>query len=195
MPLRGQGLKVIVGLGNPGKRYEWTRHNAGFLVVDFILAQAKRNHVLKCGTKPFEAIQLSIDKDQFVLAKPKLFMNESGHAVRKIVDHFSISHEDCLIVVDDVNLPLGTVRFRTKGSAGGHHGLESIIEVLGTSDFPRLRIGVATGDLTGRDISGYVLETFSDAERKQLLPQIQKVSQACLEWVKNGPEAVGITSN
>ena len=195
MPSRGQSLKVVVGLGNPGKRYEWTRHNAGFLLVDFILAQAKNRRVLKCGTKPFEAVQLSIDNDQFVLAKPKLFMNESGQAVRKIVDHFSILLKDCLIVVDDVNLPLGTIRFRPKGSAGGHHGLESIIEILGTSDFPRLRIGVATGDLSGSDISGYVLERFSESEREQLLPQIQKASQACLEWVKNGPKTVSATIN
>ena len=186
-----QELKIIVGLGNPGKRYEWTRHNAGFLVVDSLLKQDKSRSSFKRGRGPFEAAQFFLDNSEtIILAKPALFMNESGNAVKAVVKEFRAEVQNCLIVVDDVNLELGKIRFRSSGSAGGHHGLESIIGVLGTNNFPRLRIGVGVSNLSGQDISGYVLEPFSDLERKILLPQIAKACDACFEWVQSGSETV-----
>ena len=186
-----QEVKIIVGLGNPGKKYEWTRHNAGFLVVDSLLKQSKTRSSFKRARGPFEAVQFFLDKGETItLAKPALFMNESGNAVKAMVKEFRTEVQNCLIVVDDVNLELGKIRFRASGSAGGHHGLESIIGVLGTKHFPRLRIGVGASGLSGQDISGYVLEPFSDLERKILLPQIAKASHACLEWVQSDPETV-----
>ena len=176
-------MKLIVGLGNPGKKYERTRHNAGFLVADALISSAKNQWT--AGDGPFQMNKVAFENGEAVIAKPTVFMNESGRAVQAILNRLRIATENCLIVVDDVNLSVGTIRFRSKGSAGGHHGLESIIDILGTQDFPRLRIGVGSGDLSGRDLTDYVLGTFSKEEWELLLPQIEQARNACVEWVKS----------
>ena len=180
--------KLIVGLGNPGKRYERTRHNAGFLVVDALL-QSERNS-LKRGNGPYRINRVPFCQGHAMIAKPDLYMNESGQAVRKILDQFQISADQCLVVVDDVNLPVGKIRFRAGGSAGGHHGLESVIKSIGTSEFPRLRIGVGLPDSDVRDLTGHVLGPFSDAEWKLLGAEIERARAACLEWVRGDAQTV-----
>ena len=102
-----------------------------------------------------------------------------------MLEQFNIASQECLIVVDDVNLPVGKIRFRSRGSAGGHHGLESIINILGTEDFPRLRIGVGSGDLSGQDLTDFVLGKFTKEEWELVHPQIERAGQACLEWAQN----------
>ena len=171
-------MKLIIGLGNPGKKYDRTRHNVGFLVLD---ALYQKDWVK--GKGPFQINKAPFRGGEVMLAKPTEFMNESGASVKALCEHFQVSPSDCLVVVDDVNFPLGKIRFRTKGSAGGHHGLESIIRELGTSDFPRLRVGVAVGDLSGQDLTNYVLGRFSDEEWAELQPQIKRSAQASLDWL------------
>lgn len=181
-------MKLIVGLGNPGKKYERTRHNAGFLVVDALMEQDANRWVE--GQGPFQVNREPILNGELLVAKPTVFMNESGRTVKALVDTFHLSLDHCLVVVDDVNLPIGTIRFRLRGSAGGHHGLESIIETLGSGGFPRLRIGVGQSDLVGKDLTDFVLGEFSKQEWETITPQIAKARDACLEWVTEDSQAV-----
>jgi PTH1 family peptidyl-tRNA hydrolase len=134
-------LKAIVGLGNPGAEYKQTRHNVGFEVVDEL---ARRWTVRLKSWKSMAEVAVVSGRD-VVLAEPKTFMNNSGQAVRAVADFYQIDPRDVLVVVDEVQLPLGRLRLRRSGSAGGHNGLKSIIEHLGT-EFPRLRLGVGRGD-------------------------------------------------
>lgn len=178
-------MKLIVGLGNPGKPYDETRHNVGFMVVD-VLLKANGNSFKK-AKGPYQINRDPIQGGETMVAKSETYMNESGIAVRKMLEDFKISPAQCLVVTDDVNLPLGKVRFRMRGSSGGHHGLESIIAALGTQDFPRLRIGIGLPDSRGDDLTGHVLGPFSAKEFADLLPQINRAKDACLEWVKGSP--------
>lgn len=178
-------MKLIVGLGNPESKYDKTRHNVGFVVLDALY----QNKWIK-GKGPFQMNQVPFRQGEVTLAKPTVYMNESGVSIKVLCEHFQIPSSNCLIVLDDANLPLGKIRFRSKGSSGGHHGLESIITELGTNDFPRLRIGVAVQDLSGQDLSGYVLDRFSKKEWELLIPQIEKARNACLDWVDLSPDVL-----
>ena len=177
-------MKLIIGLGNPGEQYSRTRHNVGFLVIDTLI-DYDRNQLVK-GKGPFLASQRPFQNTEAVLVKPTIFMNESGKAVRSALEQFHVLPEECLIVVDDVNLPIGKIRFRASGSAGGHHGLESIIGVLGTEHVPRLRLGVGAGNLSGRDLTDYVLERFTKEEWELFRPAVEQARDACLEWLQSG---------
>ncbi len=182
-------VKCIVGLGNPGKEYERNRHNVGFMVIDAIMrsrpvSDSRENKLFWHG-------RLKIGRDDAILVKPLTFMNRSGEAVRACLDSFDdLAVENLLTVVDDVNLPIGQLRFRVEGSAGGHHGLESIVEILGTSCFPRLRIGVAEEDLTGKDLTDYVLGDFRGDSWDRVSSALSRAQEACLLWVSEGPRAV-----
>ena len=181
-------MKLIFGLGNPGKSYEKTRHNVGFLVIDEIA----RIEGLKLKTKDlFLETSFQIGKEKVVLVKPTCFMNQSGEAVCACLERSSeLRSEDVLIVLDDVNLSLGRLRFRASGSAGGHHGLESIIGALGTNRFPRLRIGVGRKGLAGQDLTNYVLGKFEESEWLTLKTTLLQVKNACYDWVSKGPQFV-----
>lgn len=173
-------MKCIVGLGNPGKDYEGTRHNTGFMVLDRLqhesIGSGKEN-------KLFWYALLNVQSSEVVLVKPKTFMNLSGQAVLDCFSRFCESKpENLLVVVDDVNLPLGQIRIRSKGSSGGHNGLESIAGSLGTSYFPRLRIGVGKEGLTGQDLTDYVLGKFSKLEREKLDDSLRRAELACRTW-------------
>ena len=181
-------VKLIIGLGNPGKKYDGTRHNVGFLVAD-ALVQHDGNKWTR-GKGSFLVSERSFGNGEALVAKPTLFMNESGRAVKAILDQYGVSPDQSLIVIDDVNLPVGKVRFRLRGSSGGHHGLESIMEILGTGNFPRLRLGVGAGDLSGQDLTDFVLGPFSKAEQALLKPEIERARRACLEWVETGSVSV-----
>ena len=181
-------MKLIIGLGNPGKKYHETRHNVGFLVADALIREDGNKWVE--GKGPFWVSKRSFENNEALVAKPTLFMNESGRAVKAILKQYDVSPDQSLVVVDDVNLPVGKIRFRLRGSSGGHHGLESIAEILGTGNFPRLRIGIGTGDLSGQDLTDFVLGTFSKEERALLEPEIDRAREACLEWVRTGSVSV-----
>lgn len=154
-------MRLVVGLGNPGKTYQWSKHNMGFLCLD-AFAKAKNLPFAKEAKFLGEVIK----GEDFVLLKPRTYMNLSGQSVRAAADYYRIAPEDILVVSDDMDISLFKIRIREKGSAGGHNGLKSIIEHLGTDAFNRLRIGIERPE--GMDAKDYVLSNFSKAEKKEL---------------------------
>lgn len=165
---------IIVGLGNPGKRYEVTRHNMGYLVVQ---ALAHRHGWTFKEEKRFEA-QVAKGRHgelTLYLVLPTTYMNESGRAVRRLLDYYKLSPDRVLVVSDDIDLPFGEMRLREMGSAGGHNGLKSVQKHLGTTYYPRLRMGI--GKSEGREVlTDYVLDPFSKVEGDQLPNILDKAS-------------------
>lgn len=178
-------MKLIVGLGNPGIRYRYTRHNIGFLIVKQF---AKKNR-LRINKRRFSSLicQTHINNEKVILALPLTFMNVSGEAVSLILNNYKVDLKDMLVICDDVNLPLGIVRIRSSGSAGGHNGLKSIIEAVSSFDFPRLRIGI-TGETLKKDLVRFVLSPFAATERQVVKKTIEKATAACEAWLKDGIE-------
>lgn len=171
-------MKLIVGLGNPGPRYRGTYHNVGFDVVD----EVARRRGVGFDAAPADALMARVRDDaqagsQAILVKPLTFMNLSGEAVGALQRYFRIAVEDVLVVVDDVALPMGRLRIRPKGSAGGHNGLKSIIAGLGTDGFARLRVGVGRGDAR-RDLADHVLSRVAGGEREALSEATQVAADA-----------------
>ncbi len=171
-------MKLIVGLGNPGKKYQATKHNIGFMCLDHYADQQKlkfkkdnkfKGEVVKSGN--------------LVLLKPHTFMNLSGQSIRAILDYYDIDVEDVLIIYDDLALPLGKLRLREKGSAGGHNGIKSVIAHTGTQEFKRVRIGIDANPLI--DTKDYVLGKFSKQERKELDNSIEMVSNIIEDFKSN----------
>ena len=176
-------MKVVVGLGNPGPKYAGTRHNVGFGVVEYLAAAPA------CG--PFRSKFLAIvaeltdGGEQVLLVKPETFMNLSGRAVRQVVDFYKLPPADVLVVCDDFNLPLGKLRLRAMGSAGGQNGLADILRRLGTEDIPRLRIGIGAPP-PGRDAAGYVLGKFTKDDQPVISESLQRAAEAAAAWVESG---------
>ncbi len=181
-------MKLIVGLGNPGAEYEHTRHNVGFEVV----GQIARKH--NVHVTPFKvggtvvAIHGSLGSDT-ILLMPQLMMNHSGDAVVAVQHSSDAAPSETLIVCDDANLPVGTLRIRPSGGAGGHHGLLSCLEQLKTEDVPRLRIGVGREPLP-RDLTEFVLSPFDPEERPVIERVIEQAVEACEIWMSQGIEIV-----
>ena len=179
-------MKLVVGLGNPGPKYEGTRHNVGFAAVDLV---AKR-HGLEWQAAPrgVEALIANWRMGGAILAKPLTFMNLSGAAVVGLLQFYKIPVEEQLVIVDETQLDLGRLRIRPEGSAGGHNGLKSLIGSLGTMGFPRLRIGVGRGD-TRRDLADHVLARFDADERDVIAEAIERAADAAEHFVAEGPAA------
>ena len=161
-------MKAIVGIGNPGREYKDTRHNIGFRVVDAL--------------KKFASSQAT---EKVILKKPSTFVNRMGPSVAALVKKHRLSPGGVLLVCDDVNLSFGKLRLRAKGSSGGHKGLESVIDALGTEEFPRLRIGVKN-EKTPKDLAPFVLEKFTRQEQDQLPGILEKAVSVCQAWVLEG---------
>ena len=164
-------MKIIVGFGNPGNQYNFTRHNLGFLALDFYA----KIHKLDWQNKPkFNAIIAKNDEANSLLIKAQTYYNEVGQSIRAILDFYKLHPQDILVICDDFNLEFGKVRFRERGSAGGNNGLKSIATHLGTEDFPRLRIGTANDALRSKigDMD-FVLSRFTSEEYEKL-PEILK---------------------
>jgi len=180
-------VKLIVGLGNPGRDYRDTRHNIGFAVVDLL---ARRSDLTFDGG-PTGALIARIRQpgEGALLAKPLSYMNLSGTAVAALIRYFRIAIPDVLIVADDVNLPLGKLRARARGSDGGHNGVRSVIEWLGTSEFARLRIGVGRGD-PRRDLADHVLARFDADEQGEVEAAVGRAADAAEMFVTDGIEKV-----
>ncbi len=181
-------MKLIVGLGNPGRKYRETRHNIGFAVADEL---ARRGGVA-FDAAPAEGLIArvrALGPEGTLLLKPLTMMNASGFAVSEIARYFRIAFDDILVVADDVNLPLGRLRARPSGSAGGHNGFRSIIEQLGTTGFARLRVGVGRGD-PRRDLADHVLAGFDDDERPMVADAIGRAADASELFVAEGIETV-----
>ncbi len=179
--------QLIVGLGNPGTKYAQTRHNVGFDLVDIL---AKRWQISLSDRKQFQGIYgegIGSNNIKIKLLKPQTFMNLSGQSVRATLDWFKLSPESVLVVYDDLDLPLGKIRLRLSGSAGGHNGMKSIISHLGTQNFPRVRIGI--GQSTGeKDTIAHVLGKFSKTETIVIDEVIYLVNDAIEMSLKQGVE-------
>lgn len=174
-------MKMIVGLGNPGRQYAATRHNIGFMVVEEI---ARRYTIVDRRTRfRAELAEIFIGGEKVILLKPQTYMNLSGISVREAVRWYKLSLDDVLVVVDDIELPFGTIRLRSGGSSGGHNGLKSIFAEAGSQDVPRERIGVGRG---GRDASRQVLSRFTSEEERELPDLIGAAADCALEWRSAG---------
>lgn len=176
---------LIAGLGNPGKEYENTRHNAGFLVLDTLAQKlgadlSERKHRALCG-------KAVIGGQKVILLKPQTYMNSSGESIRAAADYYKVPPEDILVVYDDISLAPGQLRIRAKGSAGGHNGIKSIIAHLGTQEFPRVKVGI--GEKPPRmDLADYVLGHFSSGEKKIMEEAAEEAADAICEIVNVGIE-------
>ncbi len=169
---------VIVGLGNPGKKYENTRHNAGFVAIDALaekygISFSEKKHKAICGTGVIEGVKV-------LLVKPQTFMNLSGESVRSVLDFYKLDpEEDMLVMFDDISLAPGNIRIRKKGSAGGHNGIKSIIAHAGTQNFMRIKIGVGEKP-SGWDLADYVLGHFSDEDNAKINDVLPDVMSAAV---------------
>lgn len=173
---------LIVGLGNPGTKYKYTRHNLGFMVIDqlaILLRVSFRKEKLYWITKT------TYKNFDIVLLKPTTYMNMSGKAVGLVIDKYKIDLSHLLIICDDMNLPFGKVRIRGKGTDGGHHGLASIIERLSTNEFARLRIGIGS-DFEKEQAIDYVLSEFTNSELEKINESIHTASQVVLSFMMKG---------
>jgi len=173
-------MKLIVGLGNPGREYEHTRHNVGFQVAE-ALADRYRVRLKSRASWKARVAEIAEIGDGVLLAEPTTFMNLSGWAVREIAGFHKLAPSDVLVVVDDADLPLGRLRLRTSGSAGGHNGLKSVIQELGTIEFPRLRVGV--GRQAG-ELKNHVLGRFSVEEKAQIDAAVKRAADAAELFAK-----------
>jgi len=175
--------KLIVGLGNPGKKYRHTKHNIGFDVIDAIYSQLNSGRI----ESKFNSLisNQKIGEKDVILAKPMTFMNLSGKAVKEIIDYFEIPLNSICIVYDDLNLDLGVLRLRRSGSAGGHNGMKSIIEHLNSKDFPRLRIGIGIPP-DNTDWMDYVLSDFPEPAREIVNQSIEKAVDTIKTFIIEG---------
>ena len=175
-------MKLIVGLGNPGSEYARTRHNAGFLVVDRL---AEKRGLTGAKSK-FHAgvLEGRLAGEKVMLMQPTTYMNRSGLSVGEAASFYKLEPSDVMVIVDDVALPVGRIRLRKSGSTGGHNGLADVARVLGTSSYPRLRIGI---DPPGRaPQKDYVLGKFTDEQQKQLDPALDRACEAIECWIAEG---------
>lgn len=171
-------LRLIVGLGNPGRQYEATRHNVGFMIIDRM--------ALRLGAEMKENSRWQAElgaAGDLRLCKPLGFMNRSGAAVRAVADYYRVAPSETLVILDDAALPLGRLRIRRSGSAGGHNGIQSVIEHFGTQELPRLRVGI--GAPSGAEMVGHVLGRFSSMEKETLELALDRAVEA-VECIRAG---------
>lgn len=185
-------MKLIVGLGNPGAQYEKTRHNIGFQILDLIQTQFQKQFSFNSKFECFE-LKEKINNENVILIKPTTYMNLSGNALIKVKNYFKVDTADILVIVDDINLPLGSVRIRESGSAGGHNGLKSIEAVLGTNQYKRIKIGCGKPNVDV-DLKDYVLANFSKAEQDILTKEVYPVAVDAIFAFIYGVEFHRITS-
>ena len=186
--------KLVVGLGNPGKKYINSRHNAGFIVVDYLADQWHANTF--SASRHADALTTEVVQagEKAGLVKPQTFMNKSGSAVQTLSDYFDVAPANVLVIHDDIALPTGRLRVSQGSSAGGHNGVQSVIDALGTNDFSRLRVGIESRQQDGNrtqqiDTRAYVLGQFSTKEKQVLQDLLPEAQTAIQEWVESGVEA------
>jgi len=180
-----ENLYLIVGLGNPGEEYALTRHNAGFQVAEEL---ARRWRTRWTVEKKFNArlARAGRDEKKVLLCEPLSFMNASGEVVRSVTDYFQAGLGRVLVAVDDADIPLGEIRLRGQGGSGGHHGLESIIQHLGSQEFTRLRMGIGRAPDGRREITGHVLGEFSRAETERFEKVLRRAADQVECWLNLG---------
>ncbi|MGX6980111.1 aminoacyl-tRNA hydrolase [Vagococcus elongatus] len=174
-------MKLIVGLGNPGRKYMVTKHNIGFITVDELSFRQKT----KWKKHQFEAdiSEFFYEGEKILLVKPQTFMNESGRSIRPLMDYYQLTLEDLLVIYDDMDLPIGKIRLRQKGGAGGHNGIKSLIQHLGTQKFNRIRVGV-NRPFPGQDVVSHVLSPFPKETHEEMLLSVKTAADACEDWIK-----------
>lgn len=178
-------LKLIAGLGNPGSQYELTRHNIGFIILDLFASHLKTN--FKEGKGDWYECTVKVGNEDIFLAKPMTFMNNSGTAINELVKKHSIDIKDVLVIVDDFQIPLGTIRVRKNGSDGGHNGLSSIIYHLNSDEFPRMRIGIGTDEPIRKDyFVDFVLGDFEKMEIEKIKKLIPDYISCIESFIKYG---------
>ena len=176
-------MKIIVGLGNPGKEYENTKHNLGFMFLDFL-----NKNYLGGEFKTFKnskIIEGNIDNEKVILAKPQTYMNLSGDAVIKLKNWYKVDNNDILVIYDDFDIPFESVRYRDSGSAGTHNGMKSVVHMLKTEKFTRLRVGIGMPERKS-DLINYVIGHVNDEEYNELLKGVSKAEKAITELLENG---------
>lgn len=180
---------LVVGLGNPGKKYENTRHNTGFLVMDALC----REHGVSCDRLRFRALtgEMMLGSRRVLLLKPQTFMNLSGESVQEAASFYKIPPERILVIFDDISLPVGTLRIRAKGSAGGQNGVKNIIAQLGSDQFPRIKVGIGGKPHPDYDLADWVLSAFRPEEQEIMQNTAKRAVAAVSELIANGvPSAV-----
>lgn len=175
-------MKMIVGLGNPGKKYSATKHNVGFMAVD-LLAEKNQTSFKK---NPFEAevAEFFLGGEKVLLVKPQTFMNESGRAVGPLMTYYGLTLEDVLVIYDDLDLALGKIRLRQKGSAGGHNGMKSLISHLGSNVFARIKIGIDR-PLVNQSVVSHVLSPFAKENQVIIATSVADACAACEDYLAN----------
>ena len=184
---RGKDAWLIVGLGNPGKEYQSTRHNVGFCAID-LLAQSLN---CKIDKSKFQGLygQTTYNGQKLFLLKPQTFMNLSGRSVLQLSAYYQIPPERIIVIFDDISLEPGRLRIRAEGSAGGHNGIKSIIQSLGSQDFPRVKVGVGNKANPEQDLADWVLSSFSASEEKELSNALNNAADAALCIIEKGTQA------
>lgn len=174
-------MKLIVGLGNPGAKYAETKHNIGFIVVN----EFAQRHGLTFNKAKFESIYAEgfIGTEKVILLKPQTYMNESGRAIRPMMDYFNIEQEEVVVVYDDLDLDPGRIRLRQKGGAGGHNGIKSMISHLGTQEFDRIRIGIGR-PYPSQTVVHHVLSPFPKDHQEEMIDAVHQASDALTYWVE-----------
>jgi PTH1 family peptidyl-tRNA hydrolase len=183
---------LIVGLGNPGREYRFNRHNIGFMVID----QLAEDWGASFSSVRFQASFTDVRRQgaKIMLAKPQTYMNQSGRAVRSLVNFYKLPLANLLVIYDDVDLPFGALRLKPSGGAAGQKGMKSIIRELGSRDFPRLRVGI--GRPPGRmSVSSYVLQDFDEQEREEIEIIVREAADAAVRWLDEGIERAMTTVN
>ncbi|QIL46044.1 aminoacyl-tRNA hydrolase [Vagococcus coleopterorum] len=175
-------MKIIVGLGNPGSKYKDTKHNIGFITLDEVANQNGINF----NKSKFESeiAEFNFSGEKVLLVKPQTFMNESGRAIRPLLDYYNLTEEDILVIYDDLDLPTGKIRLRQKGSAGGHNGIKSLIRHIGTQDFNRIKIGIDRPQ-PGKEVVSHVLGTFPKETHEEMLLAVKNSADAVADWISN----------
>lgn len=175
---------LVVGLGNPGKKYEKTRHNTGFLVLDALCSK----HNIRCDRARFQALtgEAVLGGHRVLLVKPQTFMNLSGAAVKAASDFYKIPPQHILVVFDDISLPVGTLRIRPKGSAGGQNGVKDIISQLDSEQFPRIKVGIGKKPHPDYDLADWVLSNVTPAELPAMNDAVDRAVLAVSELIANG---------
>ena len=178
--------KIVVGLGNPGEKYTYTRHNAGFLAIDYLC----QRHGFKCDRLKFKSLcgEVTIDGVRALVLKPQTFMNSSGEAIREACDFYKISPENIIVISDDASFDVGKLRIRKNGSAGGHNGLKSVIECLNSDAFPRIKLGVGQKPNPDYDIADWVLARLPKEKEPVFFKVLESVPQILYLMLKGETE-------
>ena len=176
-------MKMIVGLGNPGKKYEKTKHNVGFMVVD----ELAKEYQATFQKNPFEAevATFFIDGEKIILVKPQTYMNLSGESIIQFKKFYKISNKNIIVIYDDIDLKIGDIRLKAKGGAGTHNGMKSVVQNLNTEDFIRVRVGIGSPE-NKEDMINYVIGPIPKREKEILEGSIEKAAESVIEILKSG---------